>query len=87
MAALAGIVLLAFRAVNRSKYKIQSERGIDEDSDLYGLIHSEMYNGDLGENYSILMTLFPPTTRQKVVPCDWYDGMIYLYRATPLDLI
>lgn len=51
------------------------------------LLEEPMNMGSLGEGYSFLMHFLPSNHRQKLVPKDLYDGMIFIYEAEPLNLL
>lgn len=53
---------------------------------LYNTIHSKMYMGSLSEAYSPIMKLAAYTYRIHKVPSDFYDAMILVYEATPIEV-
>lgn len=46
-----------------------------------------MTMGSLGEGYSFLMELIPTSHRVQDVPAELYDAMIFVYKASPIDLL
>ena len=60
---------------------------INEESELYELISQYMYMGTLGEGYSWLMRLLPPSYRIFQPPAVLYDSMIFVTNATPIKII
>lgn len=46
-----------------------------------------MTMGSLGEGYSFLMKLIPASHRVQDVPAELYDAMIFVYKASPIDLL
>lgn len=56
----------------------------DTDSELYQRIHQESDMGLVGEGYTDWM-MVTMSYRTRVVPAERYDGVIYVYHATPID--
>ena len=42
---------------------------------------------DVGEGLSKWHKYLPYVYRQKQVPAELYDGMIFVYQATPIEII
>lgn len=61
--------------------------GVPADSETYSTLHSPMTMGSLGEGYSFLMKLIPTSHRVQDVPAELYDAMIFVYKASPIDLL
>ena len=60
---------------------------IPETSELWNVVNSPMTMGSLGEGYGILMHVIKKSVRVNIIPTQKYDGMIFIYKTTPLDLI
>lgn len=60
---------------------------IPKDSALGKLVSDYLYMGNLGESYSFIMRLLPPSYRMFQPPAQLYDGMIYVAQATPTTII
>lgn len=58
---------------------------VQKDSPTDKLISGPMYTGSLGEGYSPLMSIYPPSNRIKTPPRDLYDSMIFVYEASPIS--
>lgn len=56
-------------------------------SELYGVISQYTYMGTLGEGYSWLMRLLPPSYRMFQPPAVLYDSMIFVADANPTKII
>lgn len=54
---------------------------------LYNAIHTKTHMGSLGEGYSFIMKVVPYMHRIYKVPAEFYDGMIFVYEATPIKVI
>ncbi|MDO5474947.1 MAG: erythromycin esterase family protein [Candidatus Saccharibacteria bacterium] len=81
--------ILAYQAKyfeNENRYFLDFSK-IDKNSPLYSIINSSINHGVLGEGYSIIMRVLPQTTRIKIVPTTYYDGMIFIYNVSPLDFL
>lgn len=78
--------ILAYQAkyIENEKFFIDFN-SVDENSDIYSIINSPIFQANLGENYNFLMKLLPQMTKRKVTPIKLYDGMIFVYNATPLE--
>lgn len=61
--------------------------GIPENSELGRQIYEYTYMGTLGENYSIIMRLLPPSYRMFQPPAILYDSMIFVSDAAPIEII
>lgn len=55
-----------------------------ESKELDGIIKNAMPTGSLGEAYSPLMKVMKNTYQINIPPNDLYDGMIFVYEATPI---
>ena len=49
------------------------------------VINSKIKMGSLGEGYSFLMKIVPKTHRVEEVPSKLYDGMYFIYEASPIE--
>lgn len=60
---------------------------ISESSDLGRQIYEYTYMGNLGESYSMIMRLLPPSYRMFQPPAVLYDSMIFVSDAAPIKII
>lgn len=60
---------------------------IPDNSELYKSISQYIYMGNLGESYSIVMHLLPPSYRMFQPPAVLYDSMIFVSNATPTIIV
>lgn len=60
---------------------------IPDNSELYKSISQYKYMGNLGEIYSIVMHLLPPSYRMFQPPSVLYDSMIFVSNATPSIIV
>ena len=51
------------------------------------LVREYLYLGNLGEGYAWYMHLLPPSYRWFQPPAVLYDGMIFVTKATPIEII
>ncbi|CQR24782.1 Erythromycin esterase [Streptococcus varani] len=58
---------------------------IKEGGEIFNLISKPVSMGSLGETYSFLMHFYPPSHRIQGRPQDYYDAMIFVYQATPIQ--
>lgn len=58
----------------------------ETEKELYNTIHSKMYMGSLSEAYSPIMKILAYTNRIYKVPSEFYDAMILVYEATPIEI-
>lgn len=58
---------------------------IEESSDLDCIISQPMTMGSLGEGYSFLMHFLPSSHRIQAKPKDYYDAMVFIYQAHPIQ--
>ncbi len=79
---------LAYQAKNfeDGTYCLDFSKVTDENSKVYKLIHSYIFNSIIGEGYSLASEL-GRSDRIKMVPADRYDAIIYYYEVTPIDPI
>lgn len=79
---------MAYQAKNRKDgmYYLDFATVPKESTKLYDQIHKETSMGSVGEGYSIYFYLFQ-TFRESMVPADCYDAVIYVYDATPIEMI
>lgn len=54
--------------------------------ELSTLLNSNMKTGSLGESYSPLMKVLKYTYQLSIAPSKLYDGMIFVYEATPIEV-
>ncbi len=59
---------------------------IPEDSELGNQIREYSFMGNLGEQYSPMMRLLPPSYRMFQPPAQLYDSMILVTNATPITI-
>ncbi len=57
-----------------------------ESKELSTLIDSNMPTGSLGESYSFLMKFVKTSYQLRISPVKLYDGMIFVYEATPIEV-
>ena len=60
---------------------------IPEDSELGKLATDYTYMGTLGESYSVMMRLLPPSYRMFQPPAVLYDSMIFVTDAYPITIL
>lgn len=60
---------------------------VPQDTELGGQIYEYSYMGNLGEHYSPVMRLLPPSYRIFQQPAVLYDSMIFVADATPTRII
>ena len=60
---------------------------VPENSELGGEIFEYTYMGTLGESYSMIMRLLPPSYRMFQPPAVLYDSMIFVTEANPTPII
>lgn len=60
---------------------------ISQDSELYKTASDYTYMGTLGESYSMMMRLLPPSYRMFQPPMELYDSMIFISDATPTKIL
>lgn len=60
---------------------------VPENSELGGEIFEYTYMGTLGESYSMIMRLLPPSYRMFQPPAVLYDSMIFVTEANPTQII
>ncbi len=59
---------------------------IPEDSELGNQVREYSFMGNLGEQYSPMMRLLPPSYRMFQPPAQLYDSMIFVTNATPITI-
>lgn len=59
---------------------------IPQNTQLFNIITSYIYMGSLGENYSLIMRMLPPSYRMFQPPATLYDSMIIVTNATPTKI-
>ena len=57
-----------------------------ESEELSVLLDNEMKTGSLGESYSPLMKIIKRSYQLNLAPATLYDGMIFVYEATPIEV-
>ena len=60
---------------------------VGENTPLSSVINGYTYMGTLGEGYSLLMRLLPPSYRLFQPPAELYDGMIFVSDAHPTKIL
>ncbi len=58
----------------------------NESKILSEVINSPMPTGSLGEAYSEMMTIMKNTYQINIAPAEMFDGMIFVYKATPIEV-
>lgn len=58
----------------------------EESTTLSELLNNSMTTGSLGEGYSPMMKVLKSTYQINIAPAKLYDGMIFVYEATPIDV-
>ena len=58
-----------------------------ESPELAPYVSNYHYMGSLGEGYSLLMRLLPPSYRIFQPPATLYDGMIFVSDASPTEIL
>ena len=59
---------------------------VDRNSEVYKYVSENMTMGSLGEQYSIAMDLMSSMRAVNAIPAKMYDGMIFVYEATPIEV-
>lgn len=59
---------------------------IPPNTELYDLITKYIYMGNLGEGYSFVMRVLPPSYRMFQPPATLYDSMIFVTNGTPTKI-
>lgn len=59
---------------------------IEENSSLADLVNKPINLGSLGEGYHFLYQFLPTVHRQKGIPSEKYDAMMFVYKATPISV-
>lgn len=72
---------------NPNKYMYLEFGNILPKSYSYELINNNMSMLSLGEGFEKWHKYLPYVYRQKQVPTELYDGMIFVYQATPIEII
>lgn len=80
---------LAYQAkrMEDQTYYLEFDSVPKESEALYEQIHSETMMGLIGEGYMPFWYLSDWYYRTEVVPAEAYDGVIYVYAATPITLL
>ena len=60
---------------------------LSENSDAMNLFKSGISMGSLGEGYTFMMKIMPSSHRIKGNPMDYYDSMIFVYSAEPIEVL
>ncbi len=61
-------------------------KNIPQDTELFDAASQYTYMGSLGEGYSFIMRVFPPSYRIFQPPAVLYDSMIFVANATPTEI-
>lgn len=59
---------------------------VDVKSEIGKMISENMTMGSLGEQYSAMMDVIPMYRAVTAVPNEMYDGMVFVYEATPIEV-
>jgi len=74
------------KTFDEKRYLLQFNE-LEEGDQVWNVVNSPMTMGSLGEGYGIMMHIIKKSVRVNIVPSEKYDAMIFIYKATPLDLI
>ena len=77
---------LAYQAKELGTYYLRFEDLADNER-LHGIVTGKMSTGSLGEGFSFLNNLLPASVRVYAPPADLYDGMLFVYEATPFTIL
>ena len=72
---------------NTNKYLYLGFKDIPIENEIDKLINNKISMLDVGEGLSKWHKYLPYVYRQKQVPAELYDGMIFVYQATPIEII
>ena len=76
------------RFAEGQQYVLYFSEVSDEKSRVAALVRSPMRMMQLGEGYTFLMRLLPDRSyRLKGVPAAYYDAMLFLYEAHPIEIL
>lgn len=76
------------RFAERQQYVLYFSALSDEKSRVAALVRSPMRMMQLGEGYTFLMRLLPDRSyRLKGAPAAYYDAMLFLYEAHPIEIL
>ena len=77
---------LAYQAKDLGTYYLRFD-DIRDNERLNSIITGKMSTGSLGEGFSFLNNLLPASVRVYAPVTDLYDGMIFVYKASPFTLL
>ena len=76
------------RFAEGQQYVLYFSEVSDEKSRVYTLVHTPMRMMQLGEGYTFLMRLLPNRSyRLQGAPAAYYDAMLFLYEAHPIEIL
>ena len=80
---------LAYQAkyFENGTYCLDFSKVTDENSNVYKDVHGAIFCGGIGEGYAPMWELNTAICRDKMVPAESYDAMIYYYEVTPIDTL
>jgi len=78
--------ILAYQAKNLGTYYLDFA-SVDSNSNVYQYINEAINTGSIGESYSILNHILASTVRLHCEINYLYDAMIFVYEATPIEVI
>ncbi len=71
--------------MEKNQYFLDFEEAQDS-KELSTLLEGNMPTGSLGESYSFLMKFVKTSYQLRIPPAKLYDGMIFVYDATPIEV-
>ena len=77
---------LAYQAKRLGTYYLRFDDLKDSET-LHSAVTGKMATGSLGEGFNPLNLLLPGTIRLYAPPAELYDGMIFVYEASPLTTV
>lgn len=77
---------LSYQAKRLGTYYLRFE-DLKDNEKLNSIVTGKMATGSLGEGFNPLNKLLPGTIRLYAPPADLYDGMIFVYEASPFSLL
>ena len=77
---------LAYQAkyFENGTYCLDFSKVTDKNSSVYKKVHGAIFCGGLGEGYAPIWELNSAVCRDKMVPAESYDAIIYYYEITPI---
>lgn len=78
--------VLAYQAKTLGTYYLRFE-DVKENETLNTIVTGKLSTGSLGESFVLLNNLMPASVRVYAPVTDLYDGMIFVYEATPFTML